>query len=115
MIMHLLGLTGRRPMAASKMDGPEPAGPPLPLPEFVNWLIEADLTDRIDRRALVLFYGEFCLDTNSTPLTEGQLLRRMRRHGIKRYREPIGRRRWLYRIQFPIHTAEQTDQPSVPG
>lgn len=87
-----------RAVLGRSQDQQKGIGPPAPLDAFVSWLIAAQLTYGLDRRSLLLAYGEFCLDTNSEHLSEGQLLRRVRTVGIERYRESVGKRRWRYRV-----------------
>jgi hypothetical protein len=70
---------------------------------FSRFLREAGITEGIDRRSLWTLYGEYCLDTNTEPLTEMQLLRRAQEVGIQRYRLPTGRREWRYRVRA-IHS-----------
>ena len=70
-----------------------------PLIHFADWLRQAGETEALSRHHLRLLYGEFCLDTETAELTPGQLHRRIREAGILRYREPVGKRRWFYRVR----------------
>ena len=95
-------LLRREKAAVEPKTKPDAAAPakqsPAPLTEFVIWLVAANLTTGLNRRALWHAYGEFCLDSNTTQLTEGQFLRRIRGVGVQRYREPVAPRRWFYRV-----------------
>lgn len=69
---------------------------------FARWLAEISATDGITRRGLILLFDEFChleLAAGVKLLTEHQLLRRRRAAGIERYRLPVGRREWRYRLR----------------
>lgn len=70
-----------------------------PLARFAGWLREAGETEAISSHQLKLLYGEFCLDTDTAALTTGRLYRRIGAAGIQRYREPVGKRRWFYRVR----------------
>lgn len=70
--------------------------------EFARWLAEIGSTDDMTRRGLILLFDEFChleLAAGVKLLTEHQLFRRGRAAGIERYRLPVGRREWRYRIR----------------
>lgn len=93
-------------------DSPGTIGPAPPLEYFVPWLIAASRTRDLPARDLWVLYGEFCLDMNTQQLTEGQFFRRKRLVGIERYREPVGKRPWRYRVRpdlvclYPRHQIE---------
>jgi len=72
---------------------------PAAVREFATWLVQAGETGGIPKRRLQTLYGEFCEYTDSEPLTEGQLFRRLRAAGIERYRGPVGDRPWFYRVR----------------
>jgi hypothetical protein len=69
------------------------------LAEFAQFLLEAGEAECLDRKSLWNLYGEFCLASDTEPLTQPQLLRRARSAGIERYRLPTGRRQWRYRVR----------------
>lgn len=88
-----------------------PVGAPAPLSEFVAWFIEHGERDDLTNRKLWLEYGDFCLATHTKSLSWGQFFRRIPTAGFQRYRESIGQRRWLYRLQtanvIPLATSSQ--------
>ena len=69
------------------------------LGEFVEWLVEHRETCGLSARRLRGLYTEWCDVSGRTELTTGQLFRRRASVGIERYREPVGCRRWLYRVR----------------
>lgn len=73
-----------------------------PLSDFVAWLIQAGEVYGLKRRTLWILYQEFCEYTDTPPLTEHQLLRRVQAAGIERYRESTGRRPWRYRVRSAV-------------
>lgn len=70
------------------------------LTDFADWLIVHSEVDGLTTRRLLTLYAEWIDVTGYPALSEGQFFRRCKGDGIIRYRESIGRRRWLYRVQL---------------
>jgi hypothetical protein len=99
MLMRVFGHRKEAPGSARSQDaGQTKPAPPLPLEDFVASLVEDGHTDDMCSKTLWHLYGEFCLWTETEQLTKGQFNRRKGKAGIERYREPVGARRWLYRV-----------------
>lgn len=92
------------PQPIQTVSGPSRDAESAPLEDFANFLRTAGETNALSSHQLHLLYGEFVLDTDTVELTLGQLHRRLGAAGIERYREPVGQRRWFYRVR-PLRIA----------
>lgn len=66
---------------------------------FADWLFLVGETQAHTSQKLYALFAEHCEFLGKPTPTKGQLFRHLRGTRIERFREPVGRRRWMYKLK----------------